>query len=65
MAKTTLSSKILSQDRNKFAEIAVKAILRQGDVCICILFVIFTFFWIYFRMLILIKLALSKKLVVH
>lgn len=34
LARTTLSSKILAQDREYFAKIAVDAIMRQGDVCL-------------------------------
>lgn len=32
LARTTLSSKILAQDREFFAEMAVRAIMRQGKV---------------------------------
>ena len=32
LARTTLSSKILAQDKEFFAKIAVEAILRQGEV---------------------------------
>lgn len=48
LARTTLSSKILAQDREFFAEMAVKAIIRQGKVyfknCLFKYFILFISF---------------------